>query len=79
MAGDISVSIIEEIIFEVITPQANYRIYANGKIEGFGEDAIIINRFPILARAYFLRGHLQQEKLNQVPSGLDTAHRQIVR
>lgn len=34
--------------FMVIVARHQYAVYANGKIDGFGEDAVIINRIPIL-------------------------------
>ena len=39
--------------FRIIEPSGKtYRIYANGKIEGFEEPAIIYNRIPALMRGY---------------------------
>lgn len=33
--------------FEVLTPSGQtYRIWSNGRVEGFGDKAIIINRIP---------------------------------
>lgn len=40
-----------EILFEVWTgptAEKRYRIYANGQIEGFDDDARVINGYPLL-------------------------------
>ena len=34
-------------IFEIIDGDKHYKIYENGDIEGFSEDAWIINRIPV--------------------------------
>ncbi len=38
----------DKAIFEVIDEDKHYRIYENGKVEGFGEGAIILNRIPVV-------------------------------
>jgi len=37
-----------ELLFYVLADGKEYRIYANGKTEGFGESVKIVNHFPRL-------------------------------
>ncbi len=37
-----------DILFEVWSEDKRYRIYADGSVEGFGEEALIFNMFPLL-------------------------------
>ncbi len=46
-----------ELLFEVLAEGREYRIYTNGRVEGFGEGASVVNHFPRL-----LIDHLQQAK-----------------
>ncbi len=36
------------VLFEVLAERRKYVIYANGKVEGFGESAIVFNHYPVL-------------------------------
>jgi hypothetical protein len=40
-----------DLLFVVIVGDHRYSIYRTGEIEGFGEDALIINRYPVLVAA----------------------------
>jgi hypothetical protein len=37
-----------ELLFYVLADGKEYRIYANGKTEGFGNDVRVFNRFPLI-------------------------------
>ncbi len=40
--------ITKELLFKVIVGDHEYCIYTNGRIEGFGDDAKVINNYPRL-------------------------------
>ena len=42
-------------VFEIADGGKIYRIYANGKVDGFGDDTYIINSIPEYAYYYYLR------------------------
>ncbi len=44
-----------ELLFEVTASGHDYRIYTNGRVEGFGDDVGVLNNYPRL-----LIGHLQR-------------------
>lgn len=47
-----------ELLFKVVTDfgnkskQKEYRIYTHGHIEGFGKNAYIVNRYPLLRKMF---------------------------
>lgn len=55
---------IDDLLFTVIdNPTGHeYRIYASGKTEGFGEDISICNRFPALSRQRMVEYSYAQKK-----------------
>lgn len=38
----------DQILFEVLTEKGEYRIYTDGRVEGFGKVIGVFNRFPLL-------------------------------
>ena len=35
-------------LFRILSGDREYRIYTNGEVVGFGDDAVVINNFPFL-------------------------------
>ena len=54
-----------QMLFKVIAGGREYVIYDDGKVEGFGDDPIVINRFPVLATEVCLRYRNAQLKESQ--------------
>lgn len=53
-------------VFKITTPEGHeYRIHADGRVEGFPEHSIIINRIPVHVAekigAYLAEKHLETE------------------
>lgn len=62
------------LLFSVIAEGKTYNIFTNGEIEGFGDDAIIVNYFDLLvARAIHERDHRQQQGSQSLEVGQSTA------
>ena len=43
----------QSLLFEVWVDGNEYKIFANGRVCGFGENAKIVNHFPRVMQAYF--------------------------
>jgi hypothetical protein len=48
-----------DLLFRILDDGREYKIYPNGKIEGFGPNAIVFNYFPQLAAGVRERPHGQ--------------------
>ena len=48
------------LLFRVVDGDREYRIFDNGEISGFGENAVVFNCFPLLARARNVRPRVPQ-------------------
>lgn len=49
----------EDFLFKVISEGREYKIFTDGTIEGFGEDAIVFNHFIYHAEAYSSRQNVR--------------------
>lgn len=62
------------LLFSVSTKEKTYKVFTSGEIEGFGDDAIIVNYFDLLvARAFHERDHRQQQESRSREVGQSTA------
>jgi hypothetical protein len=44
----------KNILFKVIFREHEYVMYTNGQIEGFGEGAVVVNYYPLLADSIYV-------------------------
>lgn len=51
----------EEILFRVIVGGHEYTIYTTGRIEGFGEGAIVVNYYPQLEKRLLANHRVRPE------------------
>jgi hypothetical protein len=45
---------IREVLFKVVVREHEYVMYTNGQIEGFGEGAVVVNYYPLLAASLYV-------------------------